>query len=147
MLLKSGMRSLGCMAFAVSASPFTGAENQISDRSLPSNVSHVIPSLILPTPPSNISAKNALNIKCDGAQYGDNLNVTDCKDARDYIGSGPHQFPWVKRTHFFRRPHFWLPYRYMGGTLSKTISRSLSIESSFFAKSEQISDTVISRWA
>lgn len=113
------------MAFAVSASPFMGAENQVSERSLPSNVSHIIPSSILLTPPSNISGKSALNIKCDGAQYGDNLNISDCKDARDYIGSGPHQFPWVERTYFFQKQHFWLPYRYMGGTLSKNYFKVL----------------------
>ena len=30
--------------------------------------------------PSNMSMKNKFNIQCDAAQYGDNLNITDCKD-------------------------------------------------------------------
>lgn len=116
MSLKNVLRSLACMAYAVSASPFTGAGEQISNLSLQPNVSHPTPSSIFPIPPpNNISAKSTLVIKCDGAQYGDNLNVIDCKDARDYIGSGPHQFAWVERTYFFKDPHFWLPYRYMGG--------------------------------
>lgn len=115
MSLNSVLRSLACMAYAASASPVTGAENQISRISLPLNVSHSTSPSILSTPPSSVSTKSALNITCDGAQYGDNLNVADCKDARDYIGSGPFEFAWVERTHFLQKPHFWLPYRYMGG--------------------------------
>ena len=29
---------------------------------------------------SNLSTENALNVECDAAKYGDNLNISDCKD-------------------------------------------------------------------
>ena len=108
-------QSLAFMASAVSAFPFIGAGNQLSGISLPFNMSHLTPPSILSVPPSNISTGNALNIKCDGAQYGDKLNATDCKDARSYIGQGSYQFAWVERTVIFLKAHFSLPYRYMGG--------------------------------
>lgn len=149
MSLNSVLRSLACMAYAASASPVTGAENQISRISLPLNVSHASTSpSILSTPSSSVSTKSALNITCDGAQYGDNLNVADCKDARDYIGSGPFEFAWVERTHFLQKPHFWLPYRYMGGRYfnENQLGVPWKYRVSTFAKSQQISDTVISRW-
>lgn len=64
---------------------------------------------------SNISTKSALNIECDTAQYGDNLNITDCKDAKLYISSGPQQLAWVDRHTLYKKAHFALPYRYLGG--------------------------------
>ena len=101
--------------YEASASPFTGTGNQDSRITLPSNDSH--PTLLsnVSVVSSNISAKNAFNIECDAAQYGDNLNVTDCKDAKLYISSGSEQFPWVDRHTFYPKAHFALPYRYLGG--------------------------------
>ena len=101
--------------YEASATPFTGTGNQGSRRTLPSDVSHLNllsnPSVI----PSNISTKNALNVECDAAQYGDNLNITDCKDAKLYISSGSEQFAWVGRHTYYPKAHFFLPYRYLGG--------------------------------
>ena len=101
--------------YKASASPFPGTGNRGSRITLPSDVSH--PTLLsnVSVIPSNISPKNALNIECDAAQYGDNLNITDCKDAKLYISSGSEQFPWVDRHTFYPKAHFALPYRYLGG--------------------------------
>ena len=99
-----------------SASPLTGTGSQGSRNTLPSDVSsHVNLLSNLSVIPSNISTKNAFNIECDAAQYGDNLNITDCKDAKLYISSGSEQFPWVDRHTYYPRAHFALPYRYLGG--------------------------------
>ena len=115
----SQIRVLQYLAFiilsAVSASPFTGAENPPIIISPTSNVSQTPASIPLFTP-SNITTSNALDIKCDGAQYGDNLDLADCKDAKSYIASGSVPRPWVERQTYFHTPHYVLPYRYMGGT-------------------------------
>ena len=101
--------------YEASASPFPGTGNQDSRITLPSDVPHLTllsnPSVI----PSNISTKNALNVECDAALYGDNLNITDCKDAKLYISSGSEQFAWVDRRTYYPKAHFFLPYRYLGG--------------------------------
>ena len=103
------------MVYQASATTFTGTGIQDSRITLPSDVSRLTllsnPSVI----PSNISAKNALNVECDAAQYGDNLNITDCKDAKLYISSGSEQFAWVERHTYYPKAHFSLPYRYLGG--------------------------------
>lgn len=109
------LRSSAFLAYAVSASPLTGTVNQVIRISLPYNVSHLNSSSNASVTPSNTSSENALGIKCDGAQYGVNLNIADCKDAKAYISSGSEQFPWVERQTRFSKPHFGLPYRYMGG--------------------------------
>ena len=114
MLLPWMLRVLA-IAYEASASPLSGAGNQVSRVTLPPDVSHLTFSSNLSITPSNISTTNALDIRCDGAQYGDNLNVTDCKDAKAYISSGSEQFPWVDRETLFLRAHFSLPYRFMGG--------------------------------
>ena len=103
--------------YETSASPLTGTGSQGSRNTLPSDVSsHVTLLSNLSVIPSNLSpAKNAFNIECDAAQYGDNLNITDCKDAKLYISSGSEQFPWVDRHTYYPRAHFALPYRYLGG--------------------------------
>ena len=101
--------------YVASASPFIGTGNQDSRITLPSNVSHLTLLSNVSTTASNVSTKNALNIACDAAQYGDNLNITDCKDAKLYISSGSEQFPWVDRRTFYPKAHFALPYRYLGG--------------------------------
>lgn len=101
------------VSYAVCENPLVGAENQLLPISLPSNVSHLISSLnrsftLIPT-------ENALNIKCDGSQYGVNLNIADCKEAKRYISSGSEQCLWVERHTRILKLHYALPYRYMGG--------------------------------
>ena len=63
----------------------------------------------------NVTTDNAFIIKCDGEQYGRNLNIADCKDAKDYIPPGMDQSAWVERHTTFSKAYFALPYRYMGG--------------------------------
>ena len=101
--------------YEASASPFTGTGDQGLRITLPSNVSHLTLLSNVSTIASDVSTKNAFNIACDAAQYGDNLNITDCKDAKLYISSGSEQFPWVDRHTFYPKAHFALPYRYLGG--------------------------------
>lgn len=103
------------IAYQVLASPISGIDSQSLSIILPLNASHrTTSSTFLLAPPSNISATNALNIECDGAQYGNDLNITDCKHAKNFISSGSEQCPWVDRHTLFLKPHFALPYRYMG---------------------------------
>ena len=111
MLLIWTLRVLATV-YEASASPFTGTGDQGSRISLPSDVSLLSNLSVIS---SNISTKNALNIECDPAQYGYNLNITDCKDAKLYISSGSEQFPWVDRHTYYPKAHFALPYRYLGG--------------------------------
>ena len=114
-------RYFAFIIYAVSASPLTTAENPSITTSLASNVSHLTsssPIFIL----RNTTTSNALNVKCDGAQYGVNLDVADCKDAKAYISSGSVQRPWAERGSHLQFPHFFLPYRYMGGTCRNTWS-------------------------
>ena len=91
-----------------------GAGDPSLGSSQGSNGSHATswssPSII-----SNATTDNAFKIKCDGGQYGRNLNIADCKDAKNYIPSGLDQYAWVERHLAFRGAHFALPYRYMGG--------------------------------
>ena len=114
MSLTSIILFFALVAYAVSASSLTGAENELR-ISLSSNVSRFPFSLNRSISPSNISIENALGIKCDGAQYGVNLDLADCKDAKTYISSGSEQVPWVARHTRWLKPHFVLPYRFMGG--------------------------------
>ena len=65
---------------------------------------------------ANMTSENAFTVTCDGAQYGLNLNVTDCRDAKAYITEGSEECPWVGRDVRFADYHFTVPYRYMGGT-------------------------------
>ncbi|CAD6578702.1 MAG: hypothetical protein ASARMPRED_008809 [Alectoria sarmentosa] len=113
MSLTSIILFFALVAYAVSASSLTGAENELR-ISLSSNVSRFPFSLNRSISPSNISIENALGIKCDGAQYGVNLDLADCKDAKTYISSGSEQVPWVARHTRWLKPHFVLPYRFMG---------------------------------
>ena len=108
------LRYFALMTYEVSASPLLGAGVHIPGLYLPLNVSRSTSTSILPL--SNISTKKALNVECDGARYGDNLSIADCKDAKGYIFSGSKQFAWVARHTPFQKAHFALPYRYMGGT-------------------------------
>lgn len=101
--------------YETSASPVTGNENQDLRITPPSDVSHLILLSNLSVIPSNISTKNTFDIECDAAQYGDNLNITDCKDAKLYISSGSKQLAWVDRHTLYKKAHFALPYRYLGG--------------------------------
>ena len=64
---------------------------------------------------SNVTTGNAFIIKCDGGQYGRDLNIADCNDAKNYIPTGLDQYAWVERHLAFGGAHFALPYRYMGG--------------------------------
>ena len=64
----------------------------------------------------NMTIINALTVKCDGAQYGFNLDAADCKDARGYINVGSEECPWVDRNFPFADYHFAVPYRWMSGT-------------------------------
>ena len=89
-----------------------GAENPSLRSSPISNGSHASPPSIISL---NVTTDNAFMIKCDGEQYGTNLNIADCKDAKDYIPPGLDQYAWVKRYTALSKPHFALPYRYMGG--------------------------------
>ena len=117
MSLTSVILVFALMAYVVSSSSLTGAENELR-ISLSSNVSHFPSFSNRSVSPSNISIENALGIKCDGAQYGVNLDLADCKDAKTYISSGSEQFPWVARHTRWLKPHFLLPYRFMGGKIS-----------------------------
>lgn len=111
------------VACIVSATPLTGAENQLLGTSLMPNVSQYSSANRSMTP-GILSTENALNIKCDGAQYGANLDIADCKDAKAYISSGSEQHPWADRYIRWRKPHFILPYRFMGGKNERS-SRSI----------------------
>ena len=110
--------------YEASAAPFTGTGDQDSGIMPPSDVAHLTLLSNLSVLPSNISTKNAFNIECDAAQYGDNLNLTDCKDAKLYISSGSEQIPWVDRYKSYPKPHFPLPYRYLGGKYRLSSIRS-----------------------
>ena len=109
------LRFSASMAYYVSAHPSSGSENQFIAISLPSTVSHLNYPSHRSITPIDISTENALDIRCDGAQYGVNLDIADCKDAKYYISSGSEEVPWVKRRFPFFKPGFVLPYRYMGG--------------------------------
>ncbi|KAM0799859.1 hypothetical protein BDR22DRAFT_822223 [Usnea florida] len=91
-----------------------GAEDPSLRNSQTSNGSHATSLSFLSITSLNVTADNAFIIKCDGDQYGRNLNIADCKDAKDYIPPGLDQYAWVKRYTAMSKPHFALPYRYMG---------------------------------
>ena len=126
------------IAYTESANGFLEAENRFITVSPPSNLSHLTSSSNRSSTPSNALFDNALDIKCNGTKYGDNLNIADCKDAKTFILSGSDQIPWVQRFTLFPSPHFFVPYRYMGGK-----SRDPHSLVSCFAKIEQIRDYVI----
>ena len=107
--------------YEASASPLTETGDQGSRITLPSDVSHLTLLTNLSTISNNTSTENALNVQCDAAQYGDNLNITDCKDAKLYISSGSEQLPWVDRHTFYPKAHYALPYRYLGGKYRRFI--------------------------
>ena len=92
-----------------------GAENPSPGRSQTSNGSHAtsLSSLSIISP--NDTTFNTFMIKCDGEQYGRDLSIADCKDAKDYIPPGLDQYAWLERHIAFGGMHFALPYRYMGG--------------------------------
>ena len=92
-----------------------GAENPSLGSSQTSNGSRATSLSSLSIVDSNVTIDNAFIIKCDGGQYGRDLNIADCKDAKDYIPSGLDQYAWVERHLAFGGAHFALPYRYMGG--------------------------------
>ena len=92
-----------------------GAEDPSLGSSQTSNGSHATSLSSLSIISSNVTTDNAFIIRCDGGQYGRDLNIADCKDAKDYIPSGMNQYAWVERHVAYGRAHFALPYRYMGG--------------------------------
>ena len=64
----------------------------------------------------NVTIENALTVKCDGAQYGLDLNAAECRTAREYIQIDSQECPWVERGYPFADYHFAVPFRWMGGT-------------------------------
>ena len=92
-----------------------GAKNPSLGIFQASNGSHATSLSSLSTISPNVTTDNAFTIKCDGGQYGRDLNIADCKDAKNYIPPGLDQYAWVERHIAFGGAHFALPYRYMGG--------------------------------
>ena len=113
------LRLLASLAYAVSANPLVGAENQLIGVSLPFNASYSYSSNRSLTP-SDLPTENALNVKCDGAEYGANLDIADCKNAKSKLSSGMVQLPWVERDVQWHVPHCVLPFRLMGGKNQRT---------------------------
>ena len=93
----------------------SGAEGPSLGTSQASNGSNATSLSSLSILSSNVTTDNAFIIKCDGGQYGRDLSIADCKDAKDYIPSGSDQYAWLERHIAFGGAHFALPYRYMGG--------------------------------
>ncbi len=108
------LRSFAFIIYAVSAISSTRAESPLVGKSSTSNVSQLTTFSNLSVVSFNATSGNALKIRCDGARYGENLNVVDCKDAKKYIGSGNNQHPWVGPYTPFKKAQFPVPYRYMG---------------------------------
>ena len=108
------LRLFAFIIYAVSAISLTRAESPLVRTSPTSNVSHLRSFSNLSLVSFDVTSGNALKIKCDGARYGENLNVVDCKDAKKYIGSGNKQHPWVGPYTPYKKAQFPVPYRYMG---------------------------------
>lgn len=78
--------------------------------------------------PANISndenpfnASNVLRIQCDGEKYGFDPDVADCQNARSYYTRSSQLFTYGERHSGLGENVFPLPYRMMGGTLSKSL--------------------------
>ena len=116
-----------------------GAENPSLRNSQTSDRPHSTSLSSLSMINLNVTTNNAFVIECDGGQYGRNLNIADCKDAKSYVPSGSNQAAWVERHTPFGGKHFALPYRFMGGR-----RQVFAVLERAFTYMRQIADDVIS---
>lgn len=114
MTLTHGLRFFASITYALSIAFSTGAGKSVI-RTSPSSIGSILVSSNRSVILDRLPIENALDIRCDGAQYGFNLNIAECKGAKSYIASGSEQLPWVERQTRFSKAHFALPYRYMDG--------------------------------
>lgn len=116
MSLSTFLWSLGSIS-VVAAKPLITTDYQALDLTLPRAPSTILFSADQPIRSVNTSTGNRLNIQCDGARFGYNLNFRDCQSAQDYFYPASEQRTWKERsTPGLTEDDFPLPLRVMGGT-------------------------------
>ena len=101
------------------AEPAQAPENQMMQSSALNIVTDFNSSLIQPYNSLNASDLNGkMFVECDGDKYGVNLDLSDCKDAKNNVPYKSQQWAFAQRhtPTFVKNKVFPLPYRIMGGT-------------------------------
>ena len=74
----------------------------------------------------DVTGDNDIEIQCDGASYGFDLDISDCEEAKAYFTANPDQFQWAERHTGWQKQIFPLPYRAMGNKASCYVQPVLS---------------------
>ena len=89
--------------------------------SIPSNLMKDLSTHALPIEPItslDVIGSKDIHIKCDGATYGFDLNVSDCGAANAHVPASSDQYQWAERRSGSPTNIFPLPYRSMGDNAS-----------------------------
>ena len=98
-----------------------------SRNTLNENLSILPPALLNATSSHLTSPGTALDMVCNGAEFGFSPSISDCQSAYKHLAPDTDQYQWgMRHTHTgMKGPIFPLPYRIMGGAFP--ISREIDV--------------------
>ena len=119
-----------CLVFwasRISANPLQAIDSQVLGVSTRPNRTALASTTITPYLNANFSAPNPLDIRCDGATYGFDLDQHDCESAHSSIYRGMEQEIFGQRHSDLHDITWALPYIIMGSMVHYAYQHSPTV--------------------